>query len=76
MYGAFQDHELEKLTLVDICFSCSLFSFLILSFDIIFFYKKISFVVFFNFFSVRLSSFYGIDHWFCELIQGGLPLIA
>jgi hypothetical protein len=42
MYGAFQDHELEKLTLVDICFSCSLFSFLILSFDIIFFIKKLS----------------------------------
>jgi hypothetical protein len=42
MYGAFQDHELEKLTLVDICFSCSLFSFLILSFDIIFFIKKLA----------------------------------
>jgi hypothetical protein len=42
MYGAFQDHELEKLTLVDIFFLAAYFLFLILSFDIIFFIKKLA----------------------------------
>jgi len=56
-------HKFKTLTRVYIIFFVflSYFIFLISSFDIVFLYKK-SFVIFFAFFSIRLSQSHDLDH--------------